>query len=219
MDYFVHFLLFGELVFTCHILRPNARSSGDLFWTYGTFWLLFLNTPAHVDLLSISTTYSWPSLYTSQFYVLFCIFTSPWWAYHYMGDISCITRARYFGDLFCTHTSSFVTYSELFDGLFWTHISPCWHIFYKYLLPILYWFLWPNLFVLFSLETIYLLEIFYDVHVPVMSYSVHIPYLCDLFFTYRTFWILILCRNIPSFYLFSTSTTTEWPSLYTYLLW
>ena len=122
MDYFVHFLLFGELIFTCHILQPNARSSGDLFWTYGTFWLLFLHTPALVDLLPISTTYSWPSLYTSQFYVLFCIFTSPWWAYHYMGDISCITCARYSGDLFCTHTFSFVTYSELFDGLFWTHI-------------------------------------------------------------------------------------------------
>ena len=45
MDYFVHFLLFGELIFTCHILRPNARSSGDLFCTYVTFWLLFLYCP------------------------------------------------------------------------------------------------------------------------------------------------------------------------------
>ena len=101
----LHFLLFGKLIFTCHILRPNARSSGDLFWTYGTFWLPFLYAPAHVDLLSISTTYSLPSLYSSQFYVRFCIFTSPWWGY-YMGDILWITCARSSGDLFCTYTSS-----------------------------------------------------------------------------------------------------------------
>ena len=128
---------------------PNARSSGDLFLTYGTFWLLFLNTPAHVDLLSISTTYSWPSLYTSQFYVLFCIFTSPWSTYHYMGDISWITCARSSCDLFCTHTSSLWLILNLLTA-YSVHTSPpCWHIFKKYLLPILYTIDFYGLFCLF----------------------------------------------------------------------
>ena len=32
------------------------------------------------------------------------------------------------------------------------------------------------------LESIYLLEIFYDVHVPVVTYSVHIPSRIDIFY-------------------------------------
>ena len=172
-----------------HILRPNARSSGDLFWTYGTFWLLFLNTPVHVDLLSIITTYSWPSLYTSQFYVLFCIFTSPWWAYHYMGDILWITCACSSGDLFCTHTSSlwpilnFLTaYSEHtnphvyvfsistyylfyidFYGLFGLFFSP-WraYIYLRYFMTCTY--LW------FPILYAYLISVIYSSHIELFKF-------------------------------------------------
>ena len=43
-----------------------------------------VHIPPNVDLISISPTSSWPCLYTRDFYGLFCIFTSPWWAYVYI---------------------------------------------------------------------------------------------------------------------------------------
>ena len=43
-----------------------------------------VHLPPNVDLIPISPTSSWPCLYTRDFYGLFCIFTSPWWAYVYI---------------------------------------------------------------------------------------------------------------------------------------
>ena len=48
-------------------------------------WLSFRHTYFPMfDLFSKGITYSWPSLNTTEFYGLFCLFTSPWWNYLYI---------------------------------------------------------------------------------------------------------------------------------------
>ena len=53
------------------------------------------------------------------------------------------------------------------------------------------------------------------VHVPLVTTSVHITPLSDLFCRYGTFWRLILYTYFSMFDLFSTSTRSFLPSLYT----
>ena len=119
------------------ILWLRALTSGDLFCTYPLSWWLFLFKMSHsmaysvyippcVYLFYISTTSSWPSLYTPNFYGLICLFTSTWRAYVYVSDI------------------------------LWLHAD-----------------------------------------VPLVTYSVHLPPLIDLFCTYETYWLTILYTNHP----------------------
>ena len=72
------------------ILWLRALTSGDLFCTYLLSWwrILFIRNhsmaysvhiPPCVDLFSISTTSSWPSLYTRNFYGLICLFIYTWY--------------------------------------------------------------------------------------------------------------------------------------------
>ena len=57
----------------------------DLFCRYGTFWRLILYTYFSMfDLFSISTRSFWPSLYSSDIYGLYCLFSSPRLAYLYI---------------------------------------------------------------------------------------------------------------------------------------
>ena len=65
----------------------------------------FLHTPPQVDLFSISTKSSWPTLYTSNFYDLFRSLTCLLWDY-FMKWYFMATYARTSVDLFCIHTSS-----------------------------------------------------------------------------------------------------------------
>ena len=64
-----------------------------------------VHRPSHGDLFCTKETF----LYPTYFYGLFCIFTSPWWAYLYLGNILW-QRARPSGDLFCTHAHTMKTY-------------------------------------------------------------------------------------------------------------
>ena len=63
----------------------------------------FFYVPPIHDLNPISTTSSWISLYTSNFYCLICSLSSPWWANLYLRDIlwPC---ARISADRFCRLT-------------------------------------------------------------------------------------------------------------------
>ena len=103
------------------------------------WWPILLHIPLHGDIFCTRwTSPCWPkfykydllllpSLYTREFYGLFCIITSSWRAYIFMGDILWLTCVLSFGDLFCSYTYLLsVTYSvliELFEG-FVVHIPP-----------------------------------------------------------------------------------------------
>ena len=142
MTYFVYLLLQASFsllkIFYYHMHVPlgtysvHIRPLGDLFCTYGTFWLFTLYTylPT-LEVFSITTTSLWHILYTrdfsaymwtflwwpilytyiSDFYGLFCSFSSPWWALpeRYSRTIMRLSLVPYsvhmppFGDLFCTH--------------------------------------------------------------------------------------------------------------------
>ena len=52
------------------------------------------------------------------------------------------------------------------------------------------------------------------VHVPLVTYSVHMPSLAHLFCMYGTLWLHIFIHNFPS-RLISISTNSSWPTLYT----
>ena len=89
MAYFVYFFLLRELI------RKVLTE--------------FLDICLPFDLNSISTTSSWPSLSTSDFYDLLCFFTSPWWAHIYIFygyvHVPLLTysvQILSLGDLFCT---------------------------------------------------------------------------------------------------------------------
>ena len=60
-----------------------------------------VDIPPNINLNPKSTTSSWLSLYTINFYGLFCSFSSPWWANLFLRDIfwPC---ARISADWFCT---------------------------------------------------------------------------------------------------------------------
>ena len=121
IDYFVHFLLVGEPNFSCLIFHVHV-----LTLTYS------VHIPPHkesferlsFDLNSISTTYSWPSLSTSDFYYLLCLFTFPWWAHIYIfySYVHLWWHILYIYLLLVTYS----VHLELFDGLLYTQTSECW---------------------------------------------------------------------------------------------
>ena len=89
----------------------RVRTYGDLFCTLtSSYWSIlyicnfliayFLHTP--FDPFNVSITCSWPSLYTND---VNSLYTSPWWAYHYLIDIISL-RTLTSGDIFCTNTLS-----------------------------------------------------------------------------------------------------------------
>ena len=154
-----------------------VRTCGELFCTHTstcwpnliikTVWWLIQYTNLSMNLLSIITTFSWPSLYILDFYGLSCLFISTCWAYVYMSDIlwinvhiPLVTYSIYYLLL--------LTYSlhmELIDGLFSTQTP---------------------YFDLFSISSkLFLCKLnfpFYGyVDVPLVTYSVHVPHFCDLF--------------------------------------
>ena len=121
---YVHVLL---MKYSVH-LTPLA----DLVCTLGNFarlvcthtslcWRIFCN-------YQIFMTY----LYSNEIYGLFCLFTSPWWAYVYMSDISWLHDYIHLMtysvllpslvDLFCIWLNFLMAYT--------VHITPCWPIFY-----------------------------------------------------------------------------------------
>ena len=87
--YFVYLLLLGGLFFTFYgyvhvslvMYSVHIPPLVDLFCTKGSFWRLILYTYFSMfDLFSTRTTSSWPSLQIIDFYVQFCLFSSPWWS-------------------------------------------------------------------------------------------------------------------------------------------
>ena len=142
-----------------------ASTSGDLFCTHtysccltlykGPFRRLNHFIPPHFDQSPISTTSSWLGLYTSNFYGLFCSFSSPWWANFYLRDF--LTMCTYLCwpilyirnfltaysvhktphmDLFilCT-TFSWLRPEKFATVLFCIFTSPWWAYFYILWLP------------------------------------------------------------------------------------
>ena len=108
IDYFVHFLLVGEPNFICVIFLGNAPTL-----TYS------VHIPPHIEIFdgicghnSISTTSSWPSLFTSDFYDLLCLYTSPSLAHIYI----------FYGYVHVP-LGTYSVHKELFDGLLCTHTS------------------------------------------------------------------------------------------------
>ena len=86
-----------------------------------------------MNLLSIITTFSWPSLYILDFYGLSCLFISTWLAYVYMSDIlwlnvhvPLVTYSVYYLLLLTPSV-----HMELIDGIFSTQTTLFWLIFYK----------------------------------------------------------------------------------------
>ena len=160
----------------------TARISGDLFckhisslwekWfcTYGGFW--WLMAVHNVNLIPISSTSSWPCLYARDFYGLFCILTSPWWAYVYIIyvylciswwyipyicplSVTCSVRKKRSDCL--KWTSSPTLDTSVFYDLFRSFTYPLWDYFIEW------YILWLH------------------VHVPLVTYSVHTRPICDLF--------------------------------------
>ena len=98
-----------------------------------------------------------------------------------------------------------------FDGLFRTHTSSCFPIFY---VPPLHYVI--SAVVAFMAYFVYLyLSLGLSLHILRLTYSVPLPSLDDVFCTQGTFWRIILYNYFPMFDLFSTSTTSWWPSLFT----
>ncbi len=118
--------------------------------------------------------------------------------------------ARTSGEIFGTRTSGdLICAGKCFYGLFCTHITPFWPIFYTYHLFktyfVHYWLIWSILYIYF------LVVLFYGaVHLRLVTYSVHIPPLVDLFSTQGCLWKHILYTYVFIFCLFCTSTTCSW---------
>ena len=72
-----------------------------------------VHIPPNVDLISISPTSSWPCLYTRDFYGLFCIFTSPWWAYVYIFYVYMCTYLWWHNAFPCPHLLTYSVCMEL----------------------------------------------------------------------------------------------------------
>ncbi len=94
---------------------------------------------------------------TSDFHGLYCLFSSPWWSYLY------------------------ISYRDMCTKL-------CWPILYTYLLDVIFSIYKEALRVLFSLAYfvfyVFYLYIFYGyVHIPPVTYSVHMSLFSDLFCT------------------------------------
>ena len=91
-------------VYIFYVYMWHTPYTCPLFLTYSVCIelseYLFLHTPPQVDLFSISTNSSWPTLYTSNFYVLFRSLTCPLWNY-FIEWYFMATYAWTSGDLFC----------------------------------------------------------------------------------------------------------------------
>ena len=149
-------------------------SLDDVFCTQGTFWRLILYTYFPMfDLFSTTTTSWWPCLFTCEFIAYFVyLLLLREISYDYMGAYlwwtilyTYLLLMTYIG-LFCTHTSSCLNYS--------LQIPPLHHVvctlgnFMAYLV----------FFILGELK--YTCDILW-LHVPLVTYSVHLNHLCDLF--------------------------------------
>ena len=130
----------------------DITSLSDLFCRYGTFWRLILYTYFSMfDLFSTSTGSFWPSLYSSYFYGLYCLFSSPWWAHLYIfyRDVHkpLLTYSVHIpclGDLFCLGGSP--SCPILFGLFFFLRLFL--YIFYGYVHTYLQWSIlhtWPFL--------------------------------------------------------------------------
>ena len=148
MAYFVYLLLLGELIFTYFMAKCECTSC-DLFclrefsfWPiiytkyflmayslqlYSLFWRFLMAFSVHitpnVDLIPISPTSSWPCLYTRDFYDLFCIFTSPWWAYVYIFYVYMCTYLWWHTPYTCPLLLTYSVCMELSDCTF-LHTTP-----------------------------------------------------------------------------------------------
>ena len=89
----------ANLYLPCHILWPNARSSGDIYILLVTY-----------------------SVHKKLFDVIFCTHTTQYWPIFYLIS----TRTCTSGDLFCTHPSSW--WYTLYWGnvlmVYFVHIAP-----------------------------------------------------------------------------------------------
>ena len=157
-------------------------------------WLFTTHIRPHVDL--IITTSSWPSLYTCDFmaYFLYLLLVDGIIFTYIMASYAPTSAILYIYLLFMTYS----VHREVFGGL---HILPC------------FWlsststnFSWPSLWSIFSLVSLFLHIIWLQVHVPLVTTSVHITPLSELFCRYGTFWRLILYTYFSMF----------WPILYKY---
>ncbi len=137
------------------------------WWPILYICLLFLmsysvHIPSHVDLFSISTTYLWPPFYNSDIDGLFfnlyllvgLIFTYLWLHVHLHLLTYSVHRALLDG-LFCTHTSSCLTYSLQVRRL---HDLICSLV-----------NLWLNLYIYFALVCLSLLERYFMTTWPRIS--------------------------------------------------
>ena len=139
---FVYVLLLGHLMYiwnyfhATYVYVPLVTYSVhlppgiDVFYIYGTFIAYFLHTTPSVDLFSVSITSSWPSLYSRDVNSIFWLFTSHWWAYHYVIDFISL-RTHTSGDLFYTNSLSwgFILYIKNYLMAYSVHTPP---IFYNH---------------------------------------------------------------------------------------
>ena len=112
---FFTYFSYGDLMYTwnyfqaTYVYVPQVTYSVhlppviDLFYICGTFIAYFLHTPPLYWPIFCNYHMFMTSLYTSDVNSLFWLFTSHWWAYHYVIDIISL-RTLTSGDLFCTNT-------------------------------------------------------------------------------------------------------------------
>ena len=142
-----------------------------------------VHIPPCVDLFSISITSSWPSLYSRNFYGLYLFIYLVSFCLHEWYFMT--TCWRITGDLFCTPSFSYrpILYIWKFLIDYVLHKPP--HVDLFFLSTISSWpmfntsdLIWPILLTYSSLVSLFLHILW---HVLLVTYSVHIPFLGDLF--------------------------------------
>ena len=192
------------------------------WWPILYICLLFLmaysvHIPPHVGLFSISTTYSWPNFYRSDFYGLFSIFIYLFWAY-FCIFYSCMCLSlleRYFMTTYLLLMTYFV-YLLLLGGLIFAYfIAACACLYLRDNLWQYTFSWWPILYISCTILYIYfsLLGLFLHflagyVHVFLVMYSVHIPAMVT--YSVRRNFLKAYSVHIPSHvWLFSTRTASS----------
>ena len=169
---------------TCTYLWWPILYTGNHLMTYS------VHIPPYVDLFSISTTSSLPTLYTRNFYGLYLSI------YFYLVSL-CLhewyfmtTCERTTDDLFCTLTSSYrpILYIWNFLIYYFLHKPPHVDLFFLNTIsswPVFYTsdLIWLILLIYSFLVSLFLQILRLHMHVLLVTYSVHMPFLGDLFCT------------------------------------